>query len=57
MKQFIITYMIGSATLWFIINLNTYRARGPISDYRQFFDIHILQGSVATYLRYGGTVK
>jgi len=28
-----------------------------ISDYRQFSDIHILQGSVATYVRCGGIFK
>jgi len=28
-----------------------------ISDYRQFFDIHISQGSVATQLRCGGIFK
>jgi len=28
-----------------------------ISDYRQFSDIHISQGSVATYVRYGETFK
>jgi len=37
--------------LRFIINHNTY------SDYHQFSDIHISQGSVATLLRYGGTFK
>jgi len=28
-----------------------------IADYRQFSDIHISQGSVATYVTYGGTCK
>ena len=28
-----------------------------ILEYRQFSDIHIVQGIVATYLRYGGTFK
>jgi len=28
-----------------------------ISDYRQFSDIHISQGSVATYFRCGGIFK
>jgi len=28
-----------------------------ISDYRQFSDIHISQGSVATYVRCGGIFK
>jgi len=28
-----------------------------ISHYRQFSDIHISQGSVATYLRFGGIFK
>ena len=28
-----------------------------IADYRQFSDIHISQGSVATYVTYGGTFK
>jgi len=43
--------MLGCAMLRFIINHNTY------SDYHQFSDIHISQGSVATLLRYGGTFK
>jgi len=28
-----------------------------ISDFRQFSDIHISQGTVATYIRYGGIFK
>ena len=44
--------MPGYALLWFIINHTIH-----ISDCCQFSDIHISQGSVATYLRYDGIVK
>ena len=44
--------MLGSTTLWFIINCNTYFRLTPF-----FSDIHILQGSVATYVRCGGMFK
>ena len=43
--------MFGCAILWFIINHNAY------ADCCQFSDIHISQGSVATYLRCGGIFK
>jgi len=44
--------MLGSTTLWFIINCNTYFRLTPF-----FSDIRILQGSVATYVRCGGMFK
>jgi len=44
--------MLGCATLSFIINHNTY-----FKDCHQFSGIHISQGSVATYLRFGGMFK
>jgi len=43
--------MLGCDILWFIINHNAY------SHCRRFFDIHIPQGSVATYLMCGGIFK
>ena len=46
--------MLSCTTLWFtIFNLS----RPTYSDCRQFSDIHISQGSVATYLRCGGIFK
>jgi len=38
-------------------SFNGYAARTTISDYRQFSDIHISQGSVATHLTNGGIFK
>ena len=43
--------MLGCAILWFIINHNAYFRLLPVSD------IHISQGSVATYLRCGRIFK
>ena len=43
--------MLGCAILWFIINHNAY------FRLLQFSNIHISQGSVATYLRRGGMFK
>ena len=51
MKQSIITEMLGCAISWFIIKHNTF------SDYCQFSDTDISQGSVATYARCGGILK
>ena len=45
--------MLGYTTLWFIINRNTYFSL----PCRQFSDIHISPGSVATYLKYGWIFK
>jgi len=43
--------MLGSATLSFIINHYTYFSLPPFSH------IHISQGNVVTYLRFGGVFK
>jgi len=43
--------MLGCATLRVASNHSTYFRLPPV------FDIHISQGSVATYLRCGGVVK
>ena len=47
--------MLGCTTLSFTINHNTYFRLPPV--FCQFSDIHISQGSVATYIRCGGIFK